>query len=129
MSKQVTINKSFYDKLLRLEEIPAEAIEEKAHEIATTATSLSPVDTGAYITSHSIVAAGAGGGRSRTSHNKPRNQSFAEKQSEALGQLNADIAAIDFKLVKKFTLRNRAPHANVVEKKYSVFAAIRNIHG
>lgn len=129
MAKQVTINRSFYDKLEKLSELPAEVIEEKAYEIASYATSMSPVDTGAYILSHSIVAGGKGGGRMRDSHHKPRNQNHEAKAAESMGQLSSDIAAIDFTDTKKFTLRNRSPHANSVEKKYSVFAAIRNVFG
>lgn len=127
MAKQVTINKSFYDKVESLEDITADAVKEKAYDIATYYVGISPVDTGAFVTSGSITI--GGGGRSRTSNNKPRGQNPEAKKQEAFSQLSGDIEAIDFTKNKKFVLRNRSPHANSVEKRHSVFASIRNVFG
>jgi hypothetical protein len=90
------------------------------------------IDTGAYVTSFSIGPAGFGGGRSRSSKNKPKHQDPSAMKSQSRGQLQSDIEALDFTGLLasgsiRATLRNRAPHANVVEKKYHVFASIKDI--
>ena len=99
------------------------------------------VDTGAYVTSFSIGPAGFGGGRSRSSKGKPRNQNPQAMKEQGYSQLQSDISGINFvELLKsgnaKFTLRNRAPHAYAVENGgitwkryptgYSVFAKIKS---
>jgi hypothetical protein len=90
------------------------------------------IDTGAYVTSFSIGQAGFGGGRSRSSANKPKHQDPAAMKAKSRGQLQTDIDAIDFTGLLasgsiRASLRNRAPHADVVEKKYHVFATIKDI--
>ena len=84
------------------------------------------VDTGAYITSHSITTT-RGAGRSRTSDNKPKNQDAGAKATEALSQLEDDIAAIPKDQTTVY-MTNNAPHANVVEYKhgYHVYGSVRN---
>jgi hypothetical protein len=77
------------------------------------ASSKPTVDTGAYITSHSIRTT-RGAGRSRTSHNKPTGQSPEAKAAEALDQLKGDIAGLSEDQTQVF-LTNNAPHANLVE--------------
>jgi hypothetical protein len=90
------------------------------------------IDTGAWVTSFSIGPAGFGGGRSRSSANKPRHQDPTAMKSQSRGQLQSDIEALDFTGLLasgsvRATLRNRAPHADAVEKKYHVFATIKDI--
>jgi hypothetical protein len=53
-------------------------------------------------------------------------------KAQSRGQLQSDIEAMDFTGLLasgsiRASLRNRAPHANVVEKKYHVFATIKDI--
>ena len=96
--------------------------------------SVKTVDTGAYITSHSITTT-RGAGRSRTSRNKEQGQDPQFEAAQALSQLYEDIAAIPKDQVQVF-LTNNAPHANVVEygnatwKKYpngyQIYSALRN---
>lgn len=143
MSKQVTINQSFYGKLEKLEEMAEEVIQDKLMDIAETAVNLSErtVDTGAYITSFSFVPAGSSAGRMRTSNNKPTGQSPQAMGDEALGGLISDIKSIDLKATPRVTLRNRSPHAREVEdgkevpnsrwrkSGYGIFRSIRSIHG
>jgi len=66
----------------------AEALEQKFDEIAAytiyVAVPDESIDTGAYVTSFSIGPAGFGGGRSRSSDNKPRNQNPQAKKDEGL---------------------------------------------
>lgn len=87
------------------------------------------VDTGAYITSHSIRTT-RGAGRSRTSHGKPTGQSAEAKATEALEQLMGDINSLP-KDQEQVFLTNNAPHANIVEYThgYNVYGAARNRAG
>lgn len=124
MARQVTINQSFYDKIDSIKEMTEEKIKEEARDIANHAVNMSPVKTGAFVTSFSIVPRGSGGGRSRSSHNKPLRDE-AEAKDDARGQLMGDIESIEMLESGGFTLRNRAPHANPVERKYGIMASIR----
>lgn len=138
MAKQVTF-RAIKD---RVETIAAQKVEDRLKDISEFAVNISPVDTGAYVTSFSIGKAGFGGGRSRSSHNKPKNQNPEAKRQEALGQLYSDIEGLGIKQDledgnAKFTIRNRAPHANQVEDGsnwkrtdgYYVFTKIRRKFG
>jgi hypothetical protein len=87
------------------------------------------VDTGAYITSHSIRTT-RGAGRSRTSHGKPRGQDPEAKAAEALSQLMEDIASLPQNQEQVY-LTNNAPHANNVEYShgYFIYEGVRNRAG
>lgn len=87
------------------------------------------VDTGAYITSHSIRTT-RGAGRSRTSNNKPTGQNPEAKAAEALSQLMEDIAALPQNQEQVY-LTNNAPHANNVEYThgYFIYEGVRNRAG
>lgn len=138
MAKQVTLKATKN----RIAQVAASEVEDRLKGIADYAVSISPVDTGAYVESFSIVRAGAGGGRSRTSANKPRKQNPEAKKAEAYAALVGDIEVLNIEQmleteVPRFTLRNRAPHANTVEDGsnwqrtdgYYVFTKIRNRFG
>ena len=125
----------------RLNDLAEEAIEERLEDLADYATRISPVDTGAYVTSFSIKRSNVGGGRRRTSENKPRNQNPEAKKQEAYGQLLTDIEALNISDMLeqgnvRISLRNRSPHARDVEdganwrsSGYHVFQRIRNKFG
>lgn len=141
MSIQATMN-AFKDKI---ENRVADEVEQKFDEIASYAVYVAvpdqSIDTGAYVTSFSIGKAGFGGGRSRSSDNKPKNQNPQAMKDQAYSQLIGDIDRIDFKTMlesgdARFTLKNRAPHARDVEdganwrrSGYHVFQKIRNQFG
>lgn len=141
MSIQATMN-AFKDKI---ENRVADEVEQKFDEIASYAVYVAvpdqSIDTGAYVTSFSIGKAGFGGGRSRSSDNKPKNQNPQAMKDQAYSQLIGDIDRIDFKTMlesgdARFTLKNRAPHARDVEdganwkrSGYHVFTKIRNQFG
>jgi hypothetical protein len=97
-----------------------------AEDLVNTTVQTNTVDTGAYITSHSITTT-RGAGRSRTSHNKPRKQDPSVKAAESLAQLQGDIAALppDQTLVY---ITNNAPHANNVEYTLgrAIYSSVRN---
>lgn len=110
-----------------LQDVRNEFLTNMAEDIVNT--SKPTVDTGAYITSHSIRTT-RGGGRSRSSHNKPKGQSPEAKAAEALDQLMGDIAALPADQQQVF-LSNNAPHANIVEyvHGYAVYESVRNRAG
>jgi hypothetical protein len=132
----------------RINEVAASELEDRLKNISNYAVVISPVDTGAYVESFSMGRAGFGGGRSRKSEARQTGvkkgggganpESFRET---ARGQLYEDIEGMDIaQMIEsgnvKFTLRNRAPHANDVENGeswdrdgYHVFAKIRNRFG
>ena len=119
---QVTINQSFYKKMDEIRNKAKEGIWLKGEEIVSYAAAISPIQTGAYVESFSVVGRGAGGGRSRSSENRPVlpiGAKDAKKQDEA-ARLRAEVRAIDPLEEDGFTLRNRAPHNKDVEKKHNV---------
>jgi hypothetical protein len=130
MAKQVSVktNSSLKKKLNLLGDSRDEFLEKALMEIANYAVNSSPVDTGAYVLSHSILPYGANGGRMRSSDNKPPNQNIEATRQHALGQLQSDINSLDFDGLEGITLRNRSRHARDVEDKwgYGVYRKIRD---
>lgn len=136
-SIQATLN-GFREKV---ETKASEAVGDRMRDVASyavyVATPDESIDTGSYVTSFSIVPAGKGGGRGRSSKGKPRNRNPQEMKDEGFRQLESDIQNINFKSEMKsenarFTLRNRAPHSRDVENGenwrrdgYHVFEKIR----
>lgn len=107
-------------KIKALEAKAEEAVRDELERVAWSLVVGSPVDTGAYILSHTFAETGSSAGRRISSSGKPREQDFAAKASEAMQQLRADIDAAD--LSKGYGIfRNRAPHAVVVEEKHLVY--------
>ncbi|MGI9143589.1 MAG: hypothetical protein ACR2IJ_10425 [Fluviibacter sp.] len=110
-----------------LDEVKNQFLVNMAKDIVNT--SIPTIDTGAYITSHSIRTT-RGAGRSRSSHNKPKLQDLsakAAKATEALGQLVEDISSLSEDQTQVF-LTNNSPHANIVEyvHGYAVYESVRN---
>lgn len=118
---KVTVNtNSVSAKLEKLEKMAEEQVKDKLEQVAWAIVSGSPVDTGAYITSHAFAETGSSKRRSRSSANKPTQQEWGAKAGEAMQQLRQDIAEAD--LTKgQGIFRNAAPHAADVEKKYDVY--------
>ena len=117
-----TLNKSGVSLSARLREKLDEAIEDKKPEIenslieiAGTLTALSPVWSGAYVTSHSFVPKGSGGGRSRTSYRENGPVDVRMAQDIGFEQLVSDIRNSDFIESGGGVFRNRSPHARGVE--------------
>lgn len=84
-----------------------------AEDLVNTTVATNTVDTGAYITSHSITTT-RGAGRARSSHNKPTGQDPSAKAKEAMSGLMGDIAALPNTETEIF-ITNNSPHASVVE--------------
>jgi len=101
--------------------------------IAESAVAISPVWSGAYVKSMSIVPSGSGAGRMRKSNddfmsNDNRADTSGIKQ-EAFSQLMSDIDSLQIMEVTGFVLRNRSKHSPEVEAKYRVFETIANRYG
>jgi hypothetical protein len=109
---------------------------DKLRDIAEFAVAVSPVDTGAYVTSWSMKPSYSSG-RSRTSEGKPKNQNPEAKKQEGLSQLMSDIQSLKPLETPLVVISNSSPHAKSVEygsqvddnwkrDGYAVFAQIRN---
>jgi len=125
------INPSLRKKFGALEQRAENAVRDKLIDIAQTAVSASPVDTGAYVTSFSYTV-GAGRPRGKSSKNKPQGQNPQAMRQEGFNNLMTDVNKLRNLLnTTSITLRNGSPHATAVEYKhgYHVFAKVRNIHG
>jgi flagellar motility protein MotE (MotC chaperone) len=129
LAKQTTLKvySSLDNKIKRLEDLVEEEVKDRLEYIANYATIVSPVDTGAYINSFSFLV-GAGRPRGKSSNSRPEANREAAI-NEARGNLYADISKLDLSQMDSVTLRNGAPHAEAVEKKYSVFTKVRNKFG
>ena len=125
------INPSLRKKFGALEQRAEDAVRDKLIDIAQTAVSASPVDTGAYVTSFSYTVS-AGRPRGKSSKNKPQGQNPQAMRQEGFNNLMKDISRISsLKNTTRIELRNGSPHATAVERKhgYHVFAKVRNLHG
>ena len=137
MSTQSTleINPSLKQKMRMVEDQVEDLVRKKLTAIAQTTIDLSPVDTGAYVTSHSFKTNTSSRGRGKSSSGKPslRNNHSAQqaKKDEGFDNLMEDIAKLDLKDTKKVTIRNDSPHAQDVEYKHghAVYTIVRSIHG
>lgn len=145
MAQNKSIQATFDSIKDKMYKATADEVEEKFEDIASyviyEAVPDQSIDTGAYVTSFSLGPAGFGGGRSRSSNNKPKGQNPSVMKDQGFAQLQYDIQNIDFEgLVEsgntRFTIRNRSPHAVDVENGenwsssgYHVFARIRSRFG
>jgi len=136
MKQRIKVNPSLFKRIDKLEEVVEEVLEAELISIANSAVALSPVDTGAYVTSFSF-STGAGRPRGKSSNNRPKRQNPQAMKQEGLLNLVSDINKLDLLNTTSVTLRNGSPHATDVEDGthwkrtagYKVFAKIRNIYG
>jgi len=136
MRTQLKVMPSLQRKIDGLKALAEQQVERKLVDMAQTAVDLSPVDTGAYVTSFSF-STGAGRPRGKSSKGKPRANPQAAR-SEGLSNLIKDLERIPSLLdTTSIVLRNNSPHAVAVEyggrgwktPPYFVFTKLRNIHG
>ncbi len=127
---------SLQRKIDGLKALAEQQVERKLVDMAQTAVDLSPVDTGAYVTSFSF-STGAGRPRGKSSKGKPKANAQAAR-SEGLSNLIKDLEKIPSLLdTTSIVLRNNSPHAVAVEyggrgwktSPYFVFTKLRNIYG
>ena len=136
MRTQLKVMPSLQKKIDGLKALAEQQVERKLVDMAQTAVDLSPVDTGAYVTSFSF-STGAGRPRGKSSKGKPRANPQAAR-SEGLSNLIKDLERIPSLLdTTSIVLRNNSPHAVAVEyggrgwktSPYFVFTKLRNIYG
>jgi hypothetical protein len=137
MKTRLKVSKSFYKKIKRAEDLIEYKVKDILTEIADTAVTISPVDTGAYVTSFSFTT-GSGRPRGKSSEGRPRKQDESQMKSEGFNNLMSDIDRItDFKEVQYISLTNASPHASDVEYGgpkwktcgYGVFAELEDRYG
>lgn len=122
MQWKVSVNqKSVSGKLKKVEQLAEEYVKTELRKIADSLVEASPVDTGAYVTSHSFQPTGGRGGRSKSSANKPSQPDDSVKKEEARAQLYSDIEGAEVSSSRAGIFRNRAPHATKVETKHNVY--------
>lgn len=127
MVTQVTLSPRFQQKMEKLEELYGDKIEEKLVNLGRYAVEISPVDTGAFVESWSLRPIGSGGGRSRTSNNKPTKDYRAAKD-DARALIEADAVTYKEQIIERggAVLTNRAPHAKEVDRKYDTVGRVRD---
>jgi hypothetical protein len=81
--------------------------------MANNLANLSPVDTAAYVSSHSITQT-KGAGRARTSRNKTTHPNPAAAIEASKDAMAADIAALPPETTHVY-MNNNAPHSQAVE--------------
>ena len=121
MSKQFSVkyDPNFSKKIEdRLEKMAAEKIENLLLNMASDATRWSPIYSGAYVQSFSFQSNTSTRGRRRQSRKEgggseaDRQQGFSNLSSDVSKILNS-TSIVDLKTI---TLRNDAPHAQLVER-------------
>jgi hypothetical protein len=136
MKSTFIINPSLNKKMESLNTKALGGVKGVLENMANSAVNLSPVDTGAYVTSFSY-AVGAGRPRGKDSANRPTAASPEGQMAEGLDNLMQDISRIkSIEDLDDIQLRNGSPHADDVEygedwrrEGYFVFAQLRNIYG
>ena len=136
MKSTVTVNASFYNKLKHLDDLAVDTVKDRLGDIARTAVDLSPVETGAYVTSFSYTV-GAGRPRGKSSDNLPKGANLQGQRDEGYNNLLQDISRIkNIEDLDNIQLRNGSPHAYDVEygedwrrDGYFVFTKLENIYG
>lgn len=102
-------------------------VKKELRGIASYAVTISPVYSGAYVTSFSMKP-NYSSGRGRTSTNKPEAIDKQAKKQEGRSQLYSDIENLDLEKDKMVVLSNGAPHVNKVEYEhgYAVFTKVKS---
>jgi len=125
------VNNSFHNKIKQLDDNIDDLFRETLEEVAVTATSMSPVSTGAFVTSFSYIV-GAGRPRGKSSEGRPRVGELGKDtmREEGYQNLTSDISRIDFeKMSGSLTLSNGAPHAGIVDFNYNISGVLENLYG
>jgi len=121
----------------KLEELVGENIAEKLTSLGHYAVEISPVYSGAFVQSWSLVPIGSGGGRSRTSAYgregdkrlmNPERVNAESAKADAKTLIDGDVSKIKDRILKDggAVLTNRAPHAKIVDDKYLTIQRVKN---
>jgi hypothetical protein len=137
---QVTVARSFFNKIALLEEKVEQRVMDKASDIVTDAVDQSPVHTGAFVESWQINPRGERSRRARSSAGRtplPEGAKEAKRETEK-SRLLSRVASFDFSTLDGFTVTNTAPHNKFIEENPRVYtglkpseiqAYLRNKHG
>jgi len=121
----------------KLEELVGDNIAEKLTSLGHYAVEISPVYSGAFVQSWSLVPIGSGGGRSRTSAYgregdkrlmNPERVNAESAKADAKTLIDGDVSKIKDRILKDggAVLTNRAPHAKIVDDKYLTIQRVKN---
>lgn len=127
MVKQVTISPSFQKKMTKLQDLVGDNIAEQLQSLGNYAVQISPVQTGAFVESWSIRPIGSGGGRSRSSNNKPLKDFEAAKE-DARSNIASDVSQFKDRIIADggAVIANRSPHAEIVDEKYMTIRRVKD---
>ena len=136
MKSTIKVNGSFKKVIDDLEVKVLGGVRERLEDVARTAVNLSPVDTGAYVTSFSYTV-GSGRPRGKDSANMPTGASGQGKKDEGYNNLMQDLTRVkSLGDLDNIQLRNGSPHAEDVEygedwyrDGYFVFSKLGDIYG
>jgi hypothetical protein len=126
------VQRSFASIIKKIEQDLDQVRDEFLRNVAQDLVASSPVDTGTYVSNHSITTSSGSGG-TKNSHGKGPDNGTA--RSEALSKLNGQISALPPEVTTVY-IANRSPYANRVEYSgwrntapYQVFTSVRNRAG
>ena len=126
------VQRSFASIIKKIEQDLDQVRDEFLRNVAQDLVASSPVDTGTYVSNHSITTSSGSGG-TKNSHGKAPDTGTA--RSEALSKLNAQISALPPEATTVY-IANRSPYADRVEysgwrstSAYQVFTSVRNRAG
>ena len=88
-------------------------------------TSVSPVDTGTYVTSHRMTVGQPAGLGSTTSKGKPRRQPRGPKVAEGFRILSNNITGISSANIGNIYITNISKHSKSVEAKRVVYGSLK----
>ena len=129
MSKQMTVNPSFYSKLEQAKELIGDKVEDKILNLTEYGIQISPVDTGTWVESFSIRPRGSGGGRRRQRDGRlslPPGAKQSAKEDAKVG-VRADMATYKDAIIEGngAVIVNRSQDAQSVEREFAVFARMK----
>ena len=124
---QVTISPSYQAKMTKFNQLIGEKLEDKLVSFANYAIEISPVKTGAFVESWSLVPIGSGPNR-RISSEGREDKDYKLAKSDARTNVARDAARLKDRIVKDggAALRNGSPHAKDVDKKYDTVGRVRD---
>jgi hypothetical protein len=124
---ETRVNKSSISaKFKKAEEKIEGEFKKRLYPISEYLANRTPVDTGAFAESWSVVPASSGGGRSKTAKGRPRNQDMGSYRALAESNMSNDITALELEDNKRVSFRNRAPHRDDVEKNFKIFGSAKD---
>lgn len=95
-------------------------------DIANTMVVRTPVVTGAFASSYSVVGSGSRSTRSVSSKGRPKTREVENYRALARDTMYSDIDGLDILKSGRVQFKNGAPHAPEVNDKYQIFAVAKD---